>query len=271
MGIINFGSSNLVTFNPKGHRYNDNTGVEYRSVSKVLNTLEEPFDSKGISMAMAKSAHNKGDSRPIEVIRKEILAEWDGKLNNSQDWGNWIHDGLEDYQKLGTFDEKLKPVIEQLRKLYTAYHKVYTEVLLSDQESKTAGQTDLVIQRTRGMGSLFDFYDYKTNYEKGIQFDSINRKKDPWKHYNRFYYPPLEHLEDCNYNRYCLQLSLYACMAQRMYGIKIGKLAMIFINKQLRITRYPVPYMKLEAELLLDHNKRLKPLPRIPPNNDENW
>lgn len=259
-GIGTFGSDNYITFQEEGHHYFNPEGQEYSSVSKKLNSIQEPFDRQGISLNMARGQARKS-GRSVQDEQVEILSSWDKNLNDSLDKGNWIHDGLENFHKLGTCDPKLDPVVKQLKPLYNSYFKVYTEVLLFDRENMVAGQTDLVVQRQKGMTGLFDFYDYKTNQKKGIQFDSIGRKKDPWKHYNKFFLPPFEHLEDCNYNRYSLQLSMYALMAVRLYGIKVGKLAMIFVDNNLRVRRFPVPYMMRDAEVLLSLKKELKPLP----------
>ncbi len=259
-GIVErFGSSEAISFEPVKHRYTDASGDEYKSVSRLLNSIEVPFDREGISLRMANGSKTK---------QTEILAEWDAKLNSSITWGNWIHDNLESYHKLGTCDEKLKPAILKIKPLYKNYFRVYTETLLSDIESKVAGQTDLVVQRQRSVNSLYDFYDYKTNEQKGIEFDSIRRKCDPWQHYNKFYLPPLAHLENCNYNRYALQLSLYALIAQKQYGIHIGRLALIFINKELQVQVHPIAYLRFEAEALLKHaSKTFKSLPRVAGND----
>jgi hypothetical protein len=255
VGRLKFGSSSEISFEPVKHRYIDATGAEYQSVSRLLNSIEIPFDREGISMMMAKGNKNR---------QVEILAEWDAKLESSHIRGNWIHDNLEDFHKLGTCDDAIKPVVEKIKPFYENYFRVYTEVLLSDYEYIIAGQTDLVVQRQRSENSLYDFYDYKTNEQKGIEFDSIRRKREPWQHYNKFFLPPLSHLEDCNYNRYSLQLSLYACIAQRQYGIRIGRLALIFIDKDLQVYDYPVSYLRFEAEALLAHSaKTFKPLPQI--------
>lgn len=258
---MNLGSDSSIVFEPRGHRYHDHAGQEYRSVSRILSAIEIPFDREGISMAMARKMAQE-ENIPVEIAQKKILDEWDKKLHSSHDRGNWIHDNLENFHKYGKCDEKLLPVVEKLKPLYENYFRVYTEVLLHDSEFKVAGQCDLIVQRQKSKDSIFDFYDYKTNEQKGIVFDSIGRKRQPWSHYNRYFLPPLDHLEDCNYHRYSLQLSLYAAMAQRRYGIKIGRLALIFIDNNLQVHTYPAAYLKFEAETLLLHaGAKFKPLP----------
>lgn len=260
MGRMTFGTDNNVTFDPGPHTYTDGLGQNYKSVSRILSTIEIPFDREGISKAMAK-----GD----EKRQAQILAEWEAKKDSSINRGNWIHDNLENFHKYGKIDERLRNVADQIKPLYENYFRVYTEVLLSDVEYLVAGQTDLVVKRQRSHNSLFDFYDYKTNESKGIVFDSVNRKKDPWSYYNKFFLHPFSYLEDCNYNRYSMQLSLYALIAQRQYGINIGRLALIFIDNDLRVHIYPVSFMRYEAEILLAHaGETLKPLPS---KDNDDW
>ncbi len=67
-GIEKFGTSSAITFDPVKHRYTDATGADYKSVSRLLNSIEIPFDREGISMMMAKGIKNR---------QVEILAEWD--------------------------------------------------------------------------------------------------------------------------------------------------------------------------------------------------
>jgi hypothetical protein len=266
-----FNHDRSIRFEEKEHRYfHVESGNELISTSKVLETVKTPFDREGISMMMAK-----GDP----VKQAEILAEWDAKKDSSINRGNWIHDNLESYALRGNIDDKLKGVAEKIKPILANSHRFFPEAVVYSLKYGTAGQSDLVIQRQRSDNSLFDFYDYKTNESKGIEFDSIGRKKEKPNHYNRFLLSPLSHFEDCNYTHYSMQLSIYAYMAQSTWGINIGRLAIIFIDNDLNTYIIPVPYMKFEAMALLEHHKNLKPLPSKPAtkeveissNNDDDW
>ena len=261
MGGIELGSGRYIEFRKETHQYFDPDDREYGSVTRLLNIIEPPFDAKGISLAMAKKSQKEGDQRQIEVIQAEILGDWEKKRISSEDRGNWIHSELENYHKFGRVDYKLENVAKQIRPLYEQYWKVLSEVIVFDIESKIAGQVDKVVRRQKSATSIHDFYDYKTNEAKGIEFDSVGRKTDDWKHYNRYFLPPLDHLEACNYNRYSLQLSLYARLAEKTYGTKIGRLAIIYIDNDLQVHTYPVPYLRFEADALLEASRKLKPLP----------
>ena len=247
-----------VIFNPVANKYFSGE-IEYRRVTKVLSMLKEPFDKKNISYQMAKKAIEPGVS--VEEAQKKILEEWESMANNAIENGNMLHSVCEDFFTLG----KTKPGHEKLTRKLSILMKDYKQVLSEDviflHHARLAGTTDLKCFRQSGKNSLVDYYDFKTNARNGILFDSVKRKNGELKHYNRMLLPPLSHLEDCNYNTYSLQLSLYAYMDEMEKGLKPGKLGILFIGKDLSLRFYPVPYMKLEAEKIIEFVMNIKPLP----------
>ena len=251
----------FITFEPETHQYFDQFGDEYKSVSRVLNAHAVPFDKDGVSMAMAKQAASSSGNT-IKQEQQKLLGQWKAKADSSIERGNFIHNGLEEFALTGKVeDPNLKKVSEQLTPILQSGYRYYPEQISFVQDYLVAGQADLVIQRQKKEDSVIDIYDYKTNESKGIQYDSVRRKDGKVTHYNKFFLPPIDHLEDCNYNRYVLQLSMYACMFQLTYNAKIGKLAILFIDLDHKLHEIPVPYMKYEAIELLKSNTKLKKLP----------
>ncbi len=138
-------------------------------------------------------------------------------------------------------------MVTSVNQQFCDYSKAFNEVILHSQKYKIAGTTDKLCFRTKKIDGVVDIYDYKTNESRGIEFENK---------YGDFFAPPLNHLEDCNYVKYAMQLSSYGVMAQEMFNCKIGKLAIIFIpptdpNNWIKI---PVPYMKHEAVSLMEKN-----------------
>jgi hypothetical protein len=253
----------LVTLEKDTHIYSDKEGEIYRSVSKVLDLVKEDFDRDGISLMMAKKMA-KEDGMSIEAAQSNILSKWGKNLEFSQDTGNFIHDNLELYFKTGDCDSGVLPAARSIAMMLKGYHKFYPELVIYNKDYKVAGMADLPAVRTRSKNSVIDIFDYKSNTSKGIEFDTA--KRDKWgrieKFYNRFMLDPLSHLEATNYNFYALQMSLYALMIQMLTGRKIGRLALLFVEyKTMDVIMYPVPYLKLEAKLLLEHQSDIKQLP----------
>jgi len=232
------GLDNYVTLEPESHIYTDKDGGQYLSVSKFLELFSKKFDRMGISKM---SAIKKG------ISQEEILADWDKKRDDSIDHGNRVHHALERYEQSMVIlpeDEDLRPMILSVTKQYAHYYRCYQEVCLYDSEHMIAGTSDKVLQCTSHPKSVFDLSDYKTNLSKGIQF-----KND----YGQYMLGPLSHLQDCNYNKYALQLSIYSYLLQKKTGCKIGQLSIHYIpaHNGLYNIKYPVPYMKMEVEAML--------------------
>jgi hypothetical protein len=260
MGRMMLGLDNTITFKEDTHQYFDNKNNEYQSVTRILKKLQVPFDRQDRSLMMARGiASSQGIS--VDQAQANILAEWDGKRDSATNRGNSIHGALEGFLKKGTRNKDYDLAINFVADLVRPSYRYYSETILYDTMTLIAGQTDLVVQRQKTEGSLYDFYDYKTNESKGIEFDSISRK-DGIKHYNKMFLSPLSHLEDCNYNLYSLQLSIYAYLAQVTYGIRIGRLGIIFINNEMKPLLIPVNYIKLEVIEILNFMANLNPLPK---------
>ena len=251
-----------VIFKEDTHQYFSTIdGEEYKSVSKVLSLVKIPFDRDKASIGQARQlASEEGIS--FAEAQKKVWASWDKKRDDASDHGDTIHNALEDFFRYGKKTEWIDKVLVKLKPIMETAYLYYPEALLYNHMYKTAGQSDLVVQRQKGKNSIIDFYDYKTNLSRGIYFDSISRKNNELKHYSKYFLPPLEHFEECNYNLYALQLSIYAYMAELTYGIKVGRLAIIYISPKYEVQILPVPYLKLEAKILLDHNSKVKSLPK---------
>ena len=260
MGRMNLGIDDTIIFKEDTHQYFDKAGIEYSSVTRTLNKLKVPFDRDGISKMMARSmAKEKGIT--IDQAQAMILSEWDAKRDSSINRGNSIHKAIEHYLITGRKDPCYRNALDSVSDLVKPYYRFYPEIILYCQDFLTAGQADLVCQRQKSESSVYDFYDYKTNEAKGIQFDSIGRKNDEIKHYNRYFLPPLDFMEDCNYNLYSLQLSMYAFFAEMTYGIKVGRLGIIFIGNDMEVHMIPVPYLRYHVQRALEFIIEVKPLP----------
>ena len=113
---------------------------------------------------------------------------------------------------------------------------------------KVSGQIDLLIVD----GLDITIIDWKTNQKIDKQsFYDKNRKSNVMmKH-------PLNNLQDCNFNHYQLQLSLYAYMLQQinpLYNIK--HLKIVHIDHDGQQHEYECEYLKDDVERMLKHYKK---------------
>jgi len=265
------GHDNFISFIEDGHKYFGLDGLQYVSVSSILKHVEQPFN-ENISYHMAKkdlrdSGIENASEDQIKAAQALIVKSWDTKRDNAIDHGNRADSYLQRYfdgrKTTPEEDEIYLELAEKIKAYYDGigYYTGYNQTILYSKKYKVAGTTDRCHKRTQ-RSDVFDWFDYKTNLEKGIVFDSSKRKDGAIKHYNRYLLPPLDHLEDCNYVKYSLQISLYALLAELTYGTKTGRLAIIFIHPGLRdFTVIPMPYMKHEALTLLGLNLTKKSIP----------
>ena len=264
------GNDDYITFYPDNHTYYDADGVCYTSMSKTLSSIKEEFDAEKISYMCARKEERlrihpqwvkgmpEADAKKVKERQLSLKAEWKATNTEAIDHGNWIHNALEGYFKTGTIEPELEALALDIGLDFKHYYKSYNEVILYSKKYEIAGQTDKIGIRQRSSSSVVDFFDYKTNKSKGIKFDSITKDG---KHINKFLYPPLEHLEACNYNEYAMQLGGYAYMAEETYGIRVGRLAIIFIDADFKKHIMPVPYLRADVISLFESYKNAKPLP----------
>jgi len=263
---MEIGKDKFVTLKEDTHQYFDVNGAEYKSVSSVLEKIKMPFDRQGQSWRSASS--NLGQAATTEEIQAEqqrLLKSWDDMRISSTDWGTLVHENMESYFTIGNCDARFLPAAKRIAAFFKNAISFLPEVVCYNPEYMLAGTFDLgVIRRKGNKGSttLVDLWDFKTNERKGIQFDSSYiDKHGVYQPGMKFMLPPMDHLEQCNFNIYSLQLSLYALMIQLRYGVNIGRMGIIFINKQMQVTIHQVPFMKYEAMELFRFTREIKSLP----------
>jgi hypothetical protein len=237
----------LVSLEPISHRYFDPEGCEYKSVSKLLESFKEKFDEEKMSWLSAgkqlKAELGRAPSAQEQQLRQQALkVQWKQKNRASLDIGTEIHNAIEDFLKTGR-DNPLFPFVREMaRKYFSDYKEVAPETALYSKKYFLAGTSDL--PAIRG-SKVIDILDFKTNASKGILYNNP---------YGKRMLGCLNHLEECSYNTYCLQLSVYAYMLEE-HGWKIGRLGLIYIppsepDKHFMI---PVPYMKADVVNMLDY------------------
>lgn len=220
-------------FIEKDHKYFKN-GLEYNSVSKIIELVKPHFPANIIASNVAKSQG---------VSKEEILHEWKTARDMASQIGNDIHNALDQYSKNGVSkDLYWNDVARDIeKKLFSKYNTVDSEFMVHSDEHRVAGTVDRICYRNK---NVIDIRDFKTNEKNGIVYEDKNKK---------FLSEPLSHLESTNYNTYALQLSIYGVLIEEMLNYKIGNLALIYIPplNPMDWSYIPVPYMKKEAKALL--------------------
>ena len=276
-----------IAFEEEAHIYYDVTKPEQKfiSVTTLIHSFTQPFDKEFWSAYKAlekllskedwaiekKSLLNtkKFDKVLLELhnitedeFNKEqqtILDMWDEENRNSCERGTRIHADLENsfYKKKKDIDLSKYQIggkfecIKDHNNL-DLENGIYPEYLISrvseDGKLRIAGQIDLLVKKV----NKIIIGDWKTNKKIDLKsfFDSKTKTSSKMKY-------PLNNLDDCNYNHYCLQLSTYAWMIQKLNPeFEIEDLVLVHFDHTDNMTVYHLPYLKDEVIKMLSFYKK---------------
>ena len=235
-------------FNEKSHKYIDpEDGFIYRNVTSWLENFKPHFDFDAISQAVANR-----DGLDVEQVRED----WTNKKVTSANFGTNFHKIFEQYYTTGKIiDKKFINVVKEfdsLELIDLKNKKVLFEKRVFNKDLGIAGTSDIVSISKNG---TFDIADFKTN--KRFRFTGVSK--------NDFYLlPPINHLPNCEYFLYALQLTMYAMLFESMSGLKPGRLTVFWyyrnnasdyndLNGEWRI--FEVPYLKREILDCIEYEK----------------
>ena len=151
----------MINFDKKKHKYYDDSGLEYISVTTLLGNLF-PFDRNEI----AKNISQNPNSPYYKWDIKDIFKDWVKAASE----GNKLHNACETFIKENIYptDTNLKPCVEQFAKLRFK-GKLLSEQKVCSKKYLIAGTIDLL----EDCGKIIYIYDLKT-YKK-ITEDRIHK------------------------------------------------------------------------------------------------
>jgi len=197
----------MIIFNPEEHSYksiNDDT-IDWISVTTLVSGFKKPFDAKAVSKKVSKNKKSKW----YNLDPKEIQEIWNKEAKRATDLGTFYHNQREDdlcsfasIEREGVTVPVFSPKeddgfkIAPIQKLEPG---VYPEHMVYLRSKGICGQSDLV----EVINGKVNIIDYKTNKE--IKMKSYVN----WEGISEKMFTPVSNLEDCNFNHYALQLSIY--------------------------------------------------------------
>jgi len=238
----------MITLNHETHTYTNDQkpNIKYTSVTTILGNYKKKFDEE---FHAQRVADRKG------VTKESVLAEWKEINRQANEYGTNLHEILERYllDKSGLYiprDNFEKCVIDAFKECCVGNdlsligsQSIRPEHIMSydfNDNLGVAGTSDIIEDLPNNQFSVWDF---KTN--KKFDYDNI---------YNDYMYFPVDHLIYSQYTTYCLQISIYGVMYERETGRKFSRGGLFYWDKYVKFFKLiPVPYMKKEAELLIQH------------------
>ena len=240
-----------VYLEPIAHVYiHRDTGVKYKSVTTTLASVEPHFDAEAVSLAISKQNDLSPSKNPdyVGLTQEQILDHWQWLNDTANEYGTHIHETIEEYLLKKKFwfptDELQIKAIEGYESLNVDEGiMMYPERIMFSEQYELAGTADLVIDIDE---VFFDIGDWKTN--KAFHF---------WNQFgNQTLLKPFEHIQNCQYGIYSLQLSTYAYMYELETGKMCRHIWVGYWDKEIeKMSRIPIPYLKHDAKRLLEIHK----------------
>lgn len=197
----------MIQFQEEGHLYTSiiPDDIKWLGVTTLVKKLHQPFDSDGVDRAFECSVRKPTKAYPNKwygIPPSEIDAAWEAERNRSTELGHWYHSKREAALiDSGGIPLVFRSDIREGRKYapnQMLREGIYPELMVYLLSGEICGQSDYVEVRD---GKVY-IKDYKTCKEiKRRGFTS-------WKG-TKMMYSPIEHLEDCDFTHYALQLSIY--------------------------------------------------------------
>jgi ATP-dependent exoDNAse (exonuclease V) beta subunit len=249
-----------VFFIEKNHTYRFGKTPAKLSVSGLIKKYEKPFDSDKIAPFVAKR-----DGLSVE----QVLNKWDFLKEYACHRGSEFHKFVENflYRKQISIDNdaikcfyeskkhlgyqnNIEDYYEEIKKLIKNFIEFYkwwkedhilikSEFVIGDRETGICGTIDNLSLNTKTNELVI--FDYKTNKEI--------KKNNPR---NETFISLLKHLENCEYVKYSLQLSLYSHILEKTTSFKIPTSYIVWVGGD----EYEVLQclnLKKESKIMLDN------------------
>lgn len=200
------------------------------SGTTFIGLFKEKFDSEAMSK---KSAIKR------KMSQEDVLAEWEFKGDFSRTKGTLLHNYAENYWfnkvfpvDMTPYDERfgeglMKERYEACKVLFEAFYNdakdalipIAAEFVIGDEEIGIGGMVDKLFWNVK-MNEL-QIWDYKTNAE----INSFSKYRKRMK-------APINFLQECEFNTYSIQLSLYKYIIEKNTKLKIGKMYLVHIHEE---------------------------------------
>ena len=264
-----------VTFTAGNHKYQSldpNERIDWLSVTSFVGQFKQKFDPIKQSIKSSKNPRSKW----YGMTPEDIQTHWANETDRAVTAGSWYHDQREsDLTSIDTIERSgvaipiIKPIWDGKLKIapnQKLTEGIYPEHFVYLKSAGICGQSD----RVEVVKDTVEIVDYKTNKEiKKTSF--VN-----WEGKSQKMIGPCEHLDDCNFNHYSLQLSTYMYIVLKHNPrYKPGKMFLhhVIFEKEgedqfgnpipkkdsngdpivKTVVPYEVPYLKAEVLTMINH------------------
>tara|TARA_R110000868_G_scaffold85331_7_gene240197 strand:- start:417 stop:1232 length:816 start_codon:yes stop_codon:yes gene_type:complete len=268
----------MIIFTAEDHKYESidtENKINWISVTSLVSLFKLPFEKEEIAQ---KCSINK-KSKWYGLTPEKILEHWGNTNKTALNLGSWYHDQREQdtiacdtIQRLGKDLSIVKPLIDGDKKIapdQSMVEGIYPEHMVYLESAGVCGQAD----RVEVVQDTLNVFDYKTNKEikmKGFK---------SWQGIVTKMLHVCSHLDECNYNHYALQLSIYMyIMLKHNPNLKAGRIVLEHIKFEIdsvdewdnplyaydaqgdpivkEVKTYELPYLKKEVQRMFEYYKK---------------
>lgn len=222
-----------ITFYDDKHTYKiDGESSANLSVTGLVNTVKEPFDEEKWATIKGKELGFTPEQMKLVWKKNNQMATYQGStLHNYID--NYYQNKVKPYNRdlakaiLGDvlhdkMYENLKVLVKQFNNFYSDTSEyilpIKNEFVVGDLgDTRICGMLDMLAYNT--LTEQFEIFDFKTN-----------KKFAKASNFEKSLLSPVNHLDECEFNIYSLQLSLYKMFIQKYTDIKIDKLKIVWFS-----------------------------------------
>lgn len=206
-------------------------------LQSMTNFVDNCFPEYNLKEMASKIATQRGKRLAT------FMSILDRKGNERRDSDTELHSKIESFYQHKFVEEDDTFRLFKIFANQITLNPFRTEWHIYDKDLSLAGTIDLVDYSN----DKFTIYVWSTSdklIENGM---AVVKNK-----YDQKALPPISHLDDCAYNRYALQLSLYKYILEKNYGIEVSELRLgIFHPAYNKPYVLKIPYLKNEVETLM--------------------
>ena len=230
----------LLKFDETRHRYTVGDRA-FTSVTQIVSKQFPKFDGSAVVDRMMSSPSWKS-SKYFGMTKRDILDQWSRKGKVAREQGTALHKIIEDFFNDDEIEVEDSPELQQ----FLTWHDdnpltpVRTEWKIFDDDAMIAGTIDAVFVDDN---QEFVMLDWKRCQE--IKMENAFQSSTTF-----------EHLPDCNFAKYSMQLNGYREILERKYDMTGKTLAIVNFHPSQEKAMY-VPAMDLRAEVREIFKRRL--------------
>lgn len=233
-----------IKFEESTHTYTIDGQNDYISATTLIHSYFPHFNADLVIEKMKNSKNWNADNKYYNMTNDEIKNQWSITGKEASRQGTLMHLNIENYYNGLEFTNGFKDTHEyKLFKEYLKDHEEYkayrTEWTIFTTKYKVAGSVDMLYIDPKDSEKLI-IADWKRSKE--IKFSN------KWESGNK----PLEHLDNCNFIHYSLQLNLYRMIIEKYYDKKISEMFLVILHPNLqKYQKIIIPKMSKEISDIL--------------------